>query len=142
MIDALVASRIPIQFVGQIATVFYLRSRSNGPPRPTFRMPLFPLPADRGARRMAVYLRDFRAAGVILYSVRFAHGGRGCVLRSGMIAAQRLRLGGRRRWFACVRNRAVSNIGILKILTGRMRLRRARRPISPVGIVRSRLSFS
>ena len=27
MIDALVASRIPIQFVGQIVTVFYLRSK-------------------------------------------------------------------------------------------------------------------
>jgi amino acid transporter len=44
VIDAMVASRIPIQFVGQIATVFYLRSRSKGRPT-TFRMPFFPLPA-------------------------------------------------------------------------------------------------
>jgi amino acid transporter len=44
VIDALVASRIPIQFVGQIVTLFYLRSRWKE--RPTsFRMPLFPVPA-------------------------------------------------------------------------------------------------
>ena len=44
VIDALVASRIPIQFVGQIVTVFYLRSRWKERPT-TFLMPLFPLPA-------------------------------------------------------------------------------------------------
>jgi amino acid transporter len=44
VIDALIASRIPIQFVGQIATVFYLRSRAKEQPA-TFRMPLYPLPA-------------------------------------------------------------------------------------------------
>jgi amino acid transporter len=44
VIDALVVSRIPIQFIGQIATVFYLRSRLKDRPA-TFRMPFFPLPA-------------------------------------------------------------------------------------------------
>src|SRR5262249_23135075 len=44
VIDALVASRIPIQFIGQIVTVFYLRSQWKE--RPTsFLMPFFPLPA-------------------------------------------------------------------------------------------------
>jgi amino acid transporter len=44
VIDALVAARIPIQFVAQIATVFYLRSKWKERPK-TFLMPLFPLPA-------------------------------------------------------------------------------------------------
>ena len=44
VIDALVAARIPIQFVGQIITVFYLRSKWKERPT-TFLMPLFPLPA-------------------------------------------------------------------------------------------------
>ena len=44
VIDALLTSRILIQFVGQIATVFYLRSKSTFPAT-TFRMPAFPLPA-------------------------------------------------------------------------------------------------
>jgi amino acid transporter len=44
VIDALVAARIPIQFVAQIATVFYLRSKWKERPA-TFLMPLFPLPA-------------------------------------------------------------------------------------------------
>jgi amino acid transporter len=44
VIAALLTSRILIQFVGQIATVFYLRSKSKVPAA-TFRMPLFPLPA-------------------------------------------------------------------------------------------------
>jgi amino acid transporter len=44
VIAALLTSRILIQFVGQIVTVFYLRTQ---PRRPAvgFRMPLFPLPA-------------------------------------------------------------------------------------------------
>ncbi len=44
VIDALLASRIFIQFAGQIVTLFYWRSR---PDRrvPGFRMPLYPLPA-------------------------------------------------------------------------------------------------
>jgi amino acid transporter len=44
VIAALLASRIFIQFVGQIATVFYLRAKQ---PKPAagFLMPLFPLPA-------------------------------------------------------------------------------------------------
>jgi amino acid transporter len=44
VITALLTSRILIQFVGQIATVFYLRSKATVPSR-TFRMPFFPLPA-------------------------------------------------------------------------------------------------
>ncbi len=44
VIDALVAARIPIQFVGQIITVFYLRSKWKERPA-SFLMPLFPLPA-------------------------------------------------------------------------------------------------
>jgi amino acid transporter len=44
VIDALVAARIPIQFLGQIITVFYLRSKWKGAPA-TFRMPFYPLPA-------------------------------------------------------------------------------------------------
>jgi amino acid transporter len=44
VIAALLTSRIVIQFIGQIATVTYLRARPGGW-RPTFRMPLYPLPA-------------------------------------------------------------------------------------------------
>jgi amino acid transporter len=44
VILALLTARIPIQFVGQIATVFYWRSRAHGGP-PVYRMPLYPLPA-------------------------------------------------------------------------------------------------
>ena len=45
MLAALLASRILIQFVGQIATAFYLRTRPDLLSRMPFRMPLFPLPA-------------------------------------------------------------------------------------------------
>ena len=44
VIAALLTSRIVIQFVGQIATVAYLRARPGGW-QPSFRMPLYPLPA-------------------------------------------------------------------------------------------------
>jgi amino acid transporter len=44
VIMALLTARIPIQFVGQIATVFYWRSRPRGR-MPIFRMPFYPLPA-------------------------------------------------------------------------------------------------
>jgi amino acid transporter len=44
VIAALLASRILIQFVGQIATVFYLRRHRDAPALP-YRMPWFPLPA-------------------------------------------------------------------------------------------------
>jgi amino acid transporter len=44
VIEALLTSRILIQFVGQIVTVIYLRSRPVGPPAAA-RMPLYPLPA-------------------------------------------------------------------------------------------------
>jgi amino acid transporter len=45
VIAALLTSRILIQFVGQIATVFYLRTRLDWKSRMPFRMSLFPLPA-------------------------------------------------------------------------------------------------
>jgi amino acid transporter len=44
VITALLTARIPIQFVGQIVTLFYWRSRSGGRGGP-FRMPIYPLPA-------------------------------------------------------------------------------------------------
>jgi len=44
VIAALLTSRILIQFVGQIATIFYLRIKARGPGT-TYRMPWFPLPA-------------------------------------------------------------------------------------------------
>jgi amino acid transporter len=45
VIQALLTSRILIQFVGQIATVFYLRTKPELLARLSFRMWLFPLPA-------------------------------------------------------------------------------------------------
>ncbi|MGE3822441.1 MAG: APC family permease [Isosphaeraceae bacterium] len=45
VIAALLASRILIQFVGQIATVVYLRTRPELASRLRFRMALFPVPA-------------------------------------------------------------------------------------------------
>ena len=45
VIAALLTSRILIQFVGQIATVFWIRRRPEIASRLRFRMPLFPLPA-------------------------------------------------------------------------------------------------
>jgi amino acid transporter len=44
VIDALLTSRIVIQFVGQIGTVIYLRAKARER-RLTYRMPLYPLPA-------------------------------------------------------------------------------------------------
>src|SRR6185437_8328594 len=44
VIAALLTARIPIQFVGQILTIWYWRRRPGGTP-PAFRMPLYPLPA-------------------------------------------------------------------------------------------------
>jgi amino acid transporter len=44
VIAALLTARIPIQFIGQIATVFFWRSRPGKQP-PLFRMPFYPLPA-------------------------------------------------------------------------------------------------
>jgi amino acid transporter len=67
VIDALVASRIPIQFVGQIATVFYLRSKLKERST-TFRMPLFPLPAVIAlAGWVFIFVTSGRA--VIFYSI-------------------------------------------------------------------------
>ncbi len=45
VIEALLTSRILIQFVGQVATVFYLRTRPELMAKMPFRMWLFPLPA-------------------------------------------------------------------------------------------------
>ena len=45
VIEALLTTRILVQFVAQIATVFYLRTRPDLAARMPFRMPLFPVPA-------------------------------------------------------------------------------------------------
>jgi amino acid transporter len=45
VITALLTSRIIIQFLGQIVTVFYIRRKPELASRMRFRMPLFPLPA-------------------------------------------------------------------------------------------------
>jgi amino acid transporter len=45
VIGALIASRIVIQFIAQIITVFYIRRRPDLAAKLRFRMPLFPLPA-------------------------------------------------------------------------------------------------
>jgi amino acid transporter len=45
VIAALLTSRILVQFVGQIATCFYIRSRADLRRRLRFVMPLFPMPA-------------------------------------------------------------------------------------------------
>jgi amino acid transporter len=77
VIDALVASRIPIQFIGQIVTVFYLRSRWKERPT-TFLMPYFPLPAlvalagwlfifGTSERLVIVYSLGSLAAGVLAF---------------------------------------------------------------------------
>jgi amino acid transporter len=69
VIEALVAARIPIQFIGQIATVFYLRSKWTENARPaTFLMPFFPLPA---LLALAGWLFVFGTSkpAVILYSL-------------------------------------------------------------------------
>jgi amino acid transporter len=77
VIDALVASRIPIQFVGQIVTVFYLRSQWKARPT-TFLMPFFPVPAfvalagwlfvfGTSERLVIIYSLGSLAAGVIAF---------------------------------------------------------------------------
>ncbi len=45
VIEALLTTRILVQFVAQIATVIYLRTRPDLLARMPFRMPLFPIPA-------------------------------------------------------------------------------------------------
>jgi amino acid transporter len=67
VIDALLTSRILIQFVGQIATVFYVRAKSGRPPV-GFRMPLFPLPA---LIALAGWLFVFATSerGVLIYGI-------------------------------------------------------------------------
>jgi amino acid transporter len=45
LIAALLIARIPVQFLGQIATVAYLRTRPDLRAAMPFRMPLYPLPA-------------------------------------------------------------------------------------------------
>jgi amino acid transporter len=67
VIDALLTSRILVQFVGQIATVFYLRARTTTPTA-GFRMPFFPLPA---LVALAGWLFVFSTSkrGALLYGV-------------------------------------------------------------------------
>ena len=62
VIEALLTARIPIQFVGQIATVFYWRS---GPEQPGAAVPdaAVSTAGDRRAAGMALCLRGVRAAG-------------------------------------------------------------------------------
>ena len=67
VIAALLASRILIQFVGQIATIFYIRR--NAPEKMSgFRMPLYPLPA---LIALAGWLFVFGTSGanILLYAL-------------------------------------------------------------------------
>ena len=111
VIDALVAARIPIQFVGQIATVFYLRSKWKE--RPTYVSDAaFPVAGGGRAGGLALRLRARPSALVILYSVRLAGRRGGGVLDLGpwLAAAEQPSA-------AMVRlrpDRALSNIGIPK----------------------------
>jgi amino acid transporter len=68
VVIALLTSRILIQFVGQVATVFYLRRRPDLSARMPFRMPWFPVPA---LVALAGWLYAFAASGgrVILYGL-------------------------------------------------------------------------
>lgn len=68
VINALLASRIVIQFVGQIATVFYLRRRPELARRLRFRMPLYPLPA-LFALAGWLYIFGTRPAEILLFGV-------------------------------------------------------------------------
>ena len=81
VIKALMTSRILIQFVGQIATVFYLQSQGRAPTL-TYRMPLFPLPA---LVALAGWLFIFFTSETpaLIYGDCLACGGRGGVSRLG-----------------------------------------------------------
>jgi amino acid transporter len=62
VISALLTSRILIQFVGQIVTVYYLRKTSMGPVS-TYRMPIYPLPA---LLALAGWLFVFFTSGLVV----------------------------------------------------------------------------
>lgn len=68
VIAALLASRILIQFVAQIVTVFYVRTRPTLAARMQFRMPFFPLPA---LVALAGWLYVFGTTGrtILAYSI-------------------------------------------------------------------------
>jgi amino acid transporter len=68
VIAALLTSRILIQFVGQILTIFYLRTQPQLMARLTFRMRLFPIPA---LFALAGWIYVFGASGgrVIAYGL-------------------------------------------------------------------------
>ena len=94
VIAALLASRILIQFVGQIATVAYLRTRPGWRERLPFRMPLYPLPAlvalagwlyvfaTQGRRAIAYGLLSL-ALGALAFLLWERAGARGNDLRGG-----------------------------------------------------------
>ena len=110
VIAALLTSRILIQFVGQIATVFYLRTRKSGPAL-TFRMPLFPLPA---LFALAGWLFVFFTSEqpVLIYGIASLLAGVAAFLVWDRLDWRSLTgLGVRRRWFACFRAglRVISN---------------------------------
>ena len=82
VIKALLTARIPIQFVGQIATLFYWRSarKSGGGP---FRMPWYPLPAIVALLGWFYVFGDVRAAGRGLWH-RLGCRGSGRIRRLGL----------------------------------------------------------
>ena len=98
----LVAARIPIQFVAQIATVFYLRSKWKERPND-----LSDAAVSRCRRRLLWRAGSSSSATskplVILYSLGSLVGGRGWRSLIWDSAARRLTQPYRRRCFACVR---------------------------------------
>jgi len=80
VIAALLTSRILIQFVGQIATVFYLRRQPDLAARLRFRMALFPLPAiialagwlyvfGTSGRRTVLYGLGSLGLGIVVFAL-------------------------------------------------------------------------
>jgi amino acid transporter len=83
VIDALLTTRILVQFVAQIATVVYVRTRPDLAARMPFRMPLYPLPALVALAGWAwIFATSSRvailaglgtlAAGILVFAIRDA----------------------------------------------------------------------
>ena len=87
IITALLTARIPIQFVGQIVTLFYWRSRSGRGGRPVPDAALSPA-GDARPAGMALCLRDLRAEGRGLRD-RLGGRGRGRFPRLGLVGQVR-----------------------------------------------------